>query len=316
VGKRIKQVVAGGASTYVVDTDGNGYSWGENSRYALNDGTEALNRPIPVPMDMSPWAPAKIALLTTGYRLILVVDTLNRAYYWGDGELPRPMNMQGITAPITAMTGHITFHNPVIVIVYAITTEAAYIWGNPRTPPSRIDDLTPGLCSKVKAISLSVVLCDNGTAFLGSNPFNMTGITGGLVSIATIEDNENYRAIGIDTTNSIFMWKNSVKFNQAPERVASEVSYLFVEVHAMLDSFMLKTSNGLLFRWEPVVDDTRKQTIPVLIDMTMLYDDEIFSMVSLGDSHVVALTSANRVFTWGSNENGQVSLSNRKLSGK
>jgi uncharacterized repeat protein (TIGR02543 family) len=130
----------------------------------------------------------------------------------------------------------------------------------------------------------------------------------------------------LTSKNRMFLWgrnENGETGNGNTNKVSlpSEITHkiglteneLISEIYLGRGKTFIKTTNNRIFTWgantlEINVNNSILDIIePIEIsDYFDLEGDEFISDISSGDSHTIALTNKNRIFTWGSNQFGQL----------
>ncbi|MFP4187381.1 MAG: InlB B-repeat-containing protein [Acholeplasmataceae bacterium] len=305
----LASVHASGDSSFARSQNDRLYAWGENSHGQLSTGdTNERTRPVNV---------TSLFVLYQGESLIdhdnsstqgIALTDEGRAFIWGEGTTDKtwistPYNTAFTNPGSPSRTGHEFagwYTDPDLTQEYSF---------------SRVDQEHPKhieLYAKwnVKTYSINYYNVEE----------NVLRITD---SVAMGDEH----TVALDDDGRIFVWGNNVDGQLGDGTLATErelpyeTTSLFdladdetiIDVFAGGKTSFATTSDGRVFGWgdnthgQMLTDSGGVERAPTdITDRLDLDEGETVIMISAGEGHVIALTSADRVLTWGLNGDGQL----------
>jgi len=311
----ISMISLGGTHSIALSSKGRVFSWGNNAKGQLGDGTSTRKlTPVEITNQFDLAEDEVISFITLGERHSAALTSKGRLFTWGWNFYGRLGNGTTTSSlfPID-ITSHFNLHsNEVITEVSlgvshssAITSEGrVFTWGDNAggqlgdgtlSNKSSPMDITAklNLSSGEKAISISLgyvhsaVLTTEGRVFTwGNNTYGQLG-----------NGTNNIQVNPVDITTHFSL--------STGEKIKS---INLGEYHGIA-----VTSNNRVFTWGNNLkgqlgdgSNVNQSTPTEITNQFNLTTNETIELMSLGISHSIVVTSEERVFAWGDNSNGQL----------
>ena len=290
-----ERIAAGPYYSAALNSDGNAYAWGSNFYGRLGDGT-LEDRGMPVQVA----APAGVTFtqISAGVSHTLALGSDGNAYAWGgnySGQLGDGTDTSRVDpAPVAAPAG-ISFTHVAAGAFHSVALGSdgnAYAWG--QNSASQLGDDT---------------LEDRWTPVQVAAP---AGVAFTQVSVG------NFHAVALGSDGKTYAWGSNF-FGRlgdgthvdrwTPVQVAVPAGVTFTQVSAGTIRSLALGSDGNTYAWGANFagalgdgTDTHRETpVQVLAPAGI-----IFTQVSAGTSHSVALGSDGHTYAWGNNSAGQL----------
>ncbi|MCX8672706.1 InlB B-repeat-containing protein [Bifidobacterium sp. B4079] len=304
-----KQIILGSYYSAAFGSDGNLYTWGDNSNGTLGDGT-TTDRPTPIKVGKPQGAPAGFTWkqVSLGAWHSAAIGSDGNLYTWGrnsNGQLGRGTNVvsahrpgivgkpQGAPAGFTWKQASLGwFHSA------AIGSDGnLYTWG--RNDSGQLGD---------------------GTTTDRNKPAKINGFTWKQISL-----NNNFSA-GISSDGSLYTWggnstgqlgdgtttnRNTPTLVSKPKGTSEGFTWKQISLGGAHSAAI--GSDGQLYTWggnsNGQLGDgtTTNRNTPTLIRKPAdAPDGFIWKQISLGETHSAALGSDSNLYAWGHNNTGQL----------
>ena len=322
-GKKITSVVAGAGHSMAIDVDGKLYAWGKNYSYQLGDGT-ASNTSTPVAVNV-PADKKFISIAAGGYDAAhsAAVDVDGNVYAWGrnsNGQLgdgtttdqinPTLVKLVGTpSAPVNiaaaASDGSVTVSWAKEVATRDDTVTAYRVeyrkvgetnWHIIDTSAAAMSQTITGLVNEelyqVRVAALAKDEPGDYSTTIFARPHATPTITAISPDIGSIAGNES-----VTITGNNFTVKNRAVNQVSVGDTFSSVVASDGTVHSHGDGNKGQLGNGT----------NTNSSIPVAVKTTGTpMAGKTIVQVANGASHSLALASDGTVYTWGSNNDGQL----------
>jgi len=309
----IKYIASGETHSILVTTANRIFSWGENNFGQLGDGTES-NRisPVEITSNFNLQVDDDITKISTKADHNLLLTSTNLVFTWGYnfyGQLGDGSN-QSSSLPIMITPSFQLQSNENIESVYAgcqhsmaiSTDNQVFTWGNNLYGQLGNKDTSNRL--KPTEITSEFNLVSDEIVEVIAGQLHAFGISSsGKVYAWGLNGNGQ---LGIGTTSSIF----------TPVEITSAFNLLVgervIEMSAGSNFSYAITSYGRVFAWGynyyRLGDGTTINRLsPVEITSNFnLVENEMIIKIEAGNYQSIAISSSNRVFTWGINQHGQL----------
>jgi alpha-tubulin suppressor-like RCC1 family protein len=292
--------IAANPNTAGITSTGALYAWGYNGQGQLGDGT-TINKSSPVQIGTSSWSFISLGLNTAG------ITSTGALYTWG-------YNGQGGLGDGTT----ITKSSPVKIgssSWISVNSQTGYVFG--LTSSKTLYNWGSGFSSTT-------------TSVVYSSPVQVASIGSSLPSISESSfksiissgyGNFAY-AISANSSANIYSWgvnSGNVTINPAYPLVTSfnnnatftnstDKSWKIVSSN-LNSTYAIRNSDKKLFAWgynlllDSINVNYNNKLYPAL---NQNLSSLSYNTVSVGDSHVAAITTAGSLYTWGNNPNGQL----------
>ena len=306
-GFRLASVDTGGSSSLGIGSDGNLYTWGDNTNGQLGDGTTSQHTtPVKIPRPDGTdngffWVQA-----TAGRNHSAAVGSDGNLYAWGDntcGQLGDGTNTQR-TTPVKVILPDgkgFTWIRVAAGDGYTLaigSDDNLYIWGS---LPGGLGD-TNGTTASTRPV---MVALPQGVP----TTFRFEKIAAGDRHATAIGSDENLYTWGSNTHGQLGHADTGVPAAAATPTVAAwddpQQPVGYVQASAAGDHTMAIDLRGRLWVWGDLADGTDTAT-PARIWPAGTNDTYRFTHTSTGRAHYTATGEDHRTWTWGDNTNGQL----------
>jgi len=319
-------VAAGGSHTVAVKGDGTVWAWGKNSMAQLGEGT-TTNRSIPVQVN----GLSGVVAVAAGSSHTVAVKGDGTVWTWGNNSMGQlgdgTTTNRSIPVQVNGLSG---------VVAVAVAAEGSHAvavkgdgtvwaWGNNRSIPVQVNGLSEVVA--VAAGSLhTVVLKSDGTVWTWGDDFygqlgnesacaNVPGQVNGLSGVVAIAAGSWY-TVAVKSDGTVWAWGNNSRGQLGDgtttnRSIPVQVNGLseVVAVAAGSSHTVAVKGDGTVWAWGnnssgQLGDGTTTQRIvPIQVS-------GVSGVVAVAAStwhwYTVALKSDGTVWTWGSNEYGQL----------
>ena len=318
-GKTITAIAAGMQFSLGVSTEGNFYSWGENSSGQLGtDSVHGLSL-IPVRADTTGVLTGKtITSIITGSEHTLVLTSEGKVYAWGrnaDGQLGNNSTTNS-SIPVAVDTSGV-LSEKIITSIAAGTSHSLVLdtegkihtWGN----------------------NYSGQL---GNGFNGDSILNPTAVdTGGVLSGKTITKIESkfHHSLALDDEGKVYAWGSNNSGQLGNNSTTNSSIPVAVDTSGVLSGKTITSiaagirnsysedihslaldDEGKVYAWgynyfgQLGNNSTTNSLIPVAVDTSGVLSGKTITAIAGGASHSLALDDEGKVYAWGSNSDGQL----------
>ena len=306
-GFRLASVDTGGSSSLGIGSDGNLYTWGDNTNGQLGDGTTSQHTtPVKIPRPDGTdngffWVQA-----TAGRTHSAAVGSDGNLYAWGDntcGQLGDGTNTQR-TTPVKVIRpagNGFTWIRAEAGDGYTMaigSDDNLYIWGS---LPGGLGDTN---CTTASTRPVKVALPQGVPS-----TFRFEKIAAGDRHATAIGSDDNLYTWGSNTHGQLGHADTGVPAAAATPIVAAgddpKQPVGYVQASAAGDHTMAIDLRGRLWVWGDLADGTDTAT-PARIWPAGTNDTYRFTHTSTGRAHYTATGEDHRTWTWGDNTNGQL----------
>ena len=306
-GFRLASVDTGGSSSLGIGSDGNLYTWGDNTNGQLGDGTTSQHTtPVKIPRPDGTdngffWVQA-----TAGRTHSAAVGSDGNLYTWGDntcGQLGDGTNTQR-TTPVKVIRpagNGFTWIRAEAGDGYTMaigSDDNLYIWGS---LPGGLGDTN---CTTASTRPVKVALPQGVPS-----TFRFEKIAAGDRHATAIGSDDNLYTWGSNTHGQLGHADTGVPAAAATPIVAAgddpKQPVGYVQASAAGDHTMAIDLRGRLWVWGDLADGTDTAT-PARIWPAGTNDTYRFTHTSTGRAHYTATGEDHRTWTWGDNTNGQL----------
>jgi uncharacterized repeat protein (TIGR02543 family) len=314
---KIVSVDAGSSFSVAVSDQGRIFTWGMNSEGQLGNGTKD-NRSVPFEITLAiPLLEGEsVEMLETGSAHATLLTTHGRVFAWGSsshGQIGNYTSYGDVLFP-AEITSRLSVNEDERIIQISTSDETViarssegtiFTWGNNSN--GQIGDGDDGTPQKVPLdITHNVSLMEGESVI---------SVQAGAITSYVLTDFGRVFAWGNNYYGQFGAIDNTSVTSpvDVTERFISDHRFMTWSVTAMSWSAYALGSDGRILSWgrndDGQLGDGTRTDRPVPQDVTDgfgLIDGERLSHIESGNGHVIALTSSNRVFTWGQNGSGQL----------
>lgn len=301
-GKAFSRIITDGSSSFGVALNGALYAWGRNAQGQLGLG-DVVSRSSPVAV-LGGLTFSQVQSCNTGTgggtSSALGISSSGALYSWGynsNGQLG--LGDVAVRSSPVAVLGGLTFQKVLAVSgggvsTYGLTSDGTlYAWGYNASGQLGVGDVTPR---------------SSPIAVLGGLKFSDISIIGsGSGSVLGLSQSGALYSWGLNSKGQLGL--GDVTPRSSPVAVLGGLT--FTKIWARADSSYALTAAGVLYGWGSNasgrlgVGDTTSRSSPVAVLGGLVVKD--ISPHTDG-FHVLALTSAGALYSWGLNNNGQLGL--------
>jgi len=315
------KVAAGNSNSFAINTSFGLYAWGNNTNGVLGVGdTVSRSSPVQVAIPVVSWSQVAAGASFTGG-----IDFLGRLYTWG-------FNTQGQLggAGAGATTGSIISRS-------SPSQVGASSWSFVAAGFNAMAGITStGNLFTWGNNSLGELGDNNLVAVVRSSPVQVGTSTWSSITASSMNTAGGGQMLAITTANVLWGWGQNVWGSLGDGTTVAKSSMVavtgggtYVSAYAGPASLAITTTTFSLQGWgnnntygavgdntviprsSPVQIGTNSE---ILITTPFNISGNSWSVVSAGYSHSTALTSDNRLFTWGNNTNGQLGFNRSFIS--
>ncbi len=309
-GKVVTRIVAGGAHTMALTSEGKIYGWGYNGAGQLGDGT-TINRSTPVAVDMRRELLGKfVTSISAGLFHTVALTSDGNVYAWGYniyGQLGDGTTTSR-TRPVAVDTTGALFGKFVIAIAAAESHTAAltrdgliYAWG--RNNEGELGD---------------------GTTISRTTPVavDMSGVLSGKIVTAIAVGDEH--TVALTSEGKIYTWGRNTYGQLGDGTVFNRTRPVAVDTSGVLsgkivtaiaaggDHTVASVSAGDVFAWgnnsygQLGNGTITNNSMPVAVFLGGVLAGKTVTMIAAGGVHTMAITSEGRAYAWGNNGYGEL----------
>jgi alpha-tubulin suppressor-like RCC1 family protein len=294
---------ASSAAAVSSSSPGVAWAWGFNQYGQL--GSNTVN-PSAVPVAVQMPTNVTFSTISAGGKHVLALDTAGHAWAWGDnsdGELGNDSTDQSLVPVGVQMPANVTF-----------TTISAG-----AQPVGKNHELALDSAGHAWAWGY------NGHGELGNNSTDQSLVPVAVnmpanVTFTTISAGFEH-SLALDTAGRAWAWghnsngelgNNSRDESLVPVAVAMPSNVTFTALSAGADRSLALDTAGRAWAWGDNSDGalgnnrTGQSLVPVAVDMPA---DVVFTTISAGYDHSLALDTAGDAWTWGNNKEGELGTS-------
>ena len=311
-GKSVVAIKAGNSNSFALTSDGRVFAWGSNSYGGL--GNNSVNsHGVPVEVDTSGILAGKTIVViadgntSSNHKMVLTSD--GQIFGWGQnryGELGNTASFSRV--PVVVSTNGVLAGKTVVAIAtgkyysVALTGDGhVFTWGLN----------TSGELGNNSTISSRVPVAVSANGVLAGKM--VVAITAGSShSLALTADGQVF-GWGLNTSGQL--GNNSTTNSLVPVEVNANgvlAGKTVVAIAAGSSHSLALTADGQVFGWglntsgQLGNNSTIRSRVPVAVNTSGALAGKMVVGIAAGDSHSMAVTSDGQVFTWGSNQSGQL----------